>query len=141
MTQAPPERPGRRLRQAALTIFQIGIIVAIWFAAVFLSERWLGGFPPAIAGLGIALLLLALGLLRREWLVDGASWLLREMLLFFIPVVIAIINYAELIRAQGIAILLVVLGSTTCVMVATAFAVDLAWRLERRWRARKGEQA
>lgn len=140
MTSSTPPSGGR-LRRLALTLAQIGLIVLIWFGAVQLSERWLHGLPAGIAGLAIALALLGLGLLRREWVVDGATWLLREMLLFFIPVVIAIIQYPDLMRQRGLAIFLVIAGSTVCVMVATAFTVDLAWKLEQRLREHGGDEA
>ena len=132
-----PSRFNRFLK----TVVQIGVIVLIWYAAVQLSEHWLHGLPAGIAGLAIALALLGLGLLRREWVADGATWLLREMLLFFIPVVIAIIQYPDLMKQRGLAIFLVVLGSTACVMIATAFAVDLAWKFEKRLRKNEETKA
>lgn len=138
-TDTKPSRS--RFRRFSIIVAQIGIIVLIWFAAVELSQRWLHGLPPGIAGLAIALALLGLGFLRREWVADGATWLLREMLLFFIPVVIAVIQYQDLMRQRGLAIVLVVVGSTVCVMVATAFAVDLAWKLEKRLRKNRETQA
>ena len=56
------------------------------------------------------------------------------MLLFFIPVVIAVLQYQQMLDGKLLSILLVIIGSTACVMIATALAVDLAWRLEARWR-------
>lgn len=122
------------LRRFTRVLLQIGLIVAIWLFATWLSQHYLPGVPPGIAGIAIALGLLALGLLRREWLADGATWLLREMLLFFVPVVIAVVQYPTLLHDHGLAILFVIVVSTALVMLATAFAVDLAWRLERRFR-------
>lgn len=139
--QNTPSRSPSKFRRFIITVAQIGVIILIWYTAVQLSQRWLHGLPAGIAGLAIALALLGLGLLRREWVADGATWLLREMLLFFIPVVIAIIQYQDLMRQRGLAIFLVVVGSTACVMVATAFAVDLAWKLERRLRKDKETRA
>lgn len=121
-----------RLRQFLRVIAQIGLIVLIWLAAVELSTRYLPAIPPTVSGIAIALALLALGLLRREWVTDGATWLLREMLLFFIPVVIAVLQYRSMLEGKMIAILCVIIGSTVCVMLATAFTVDIVWRLEKR---------
>ena len=55
---------------------QIGLLILIWLAAVEISARWLPGLPPTVSGIAIALALLGLGLLRREWVADGAAWLL-----------------------------------------------------------------
>lgn len=123
-----------KLRRFARLLAQIGVLILIWLAAVELSARWLHKIPPTVSGIAIALALLGLGLLKREWLADGAAWLLREMLLFFIPVVIAVLQYQQILQGKLLAILLVIVGSTACVMIATALAVDLAWRLEARWR-------
>jgi len=118
---------------------QIGLIIAIWLFATWLTNNWLHGVPPGIAGIAIALGLMALGLLRREWVADGATWLLREMLLFFVPVVVAVVQYPTLFHAHGLAILFVIVVSTALVMLATAFAVDLAWRWEKRLRGTDGD--
>jgi holin-like protein len=122
------------LKPLARTLSQVVLLILIWLAAVELSSRWLHQIPPTVSGITIALLLLGLGLVKHEWLADGAGWLLREMLLFFIPVVIAVLQYRELLQGQFLAILLLIVASTACVMIATALAVDLAWKLEARWR-------
>lgn len=129
------------LRRFLRVVAQIGLIVLIWLFAVEISARYLPGIPPTVSGIAIAFALLTLGLLRREWVADGATWLLREMLLFFIPVVIAVLQYRSLLEGKMIAILCVIVGSTACVMLVTAFTVDLVWRLEKRWRAQTEEQS
>lgn len=128
-------------RRFARVVFQIGLIIAIWLFATWLSQHYMPGVPPGIAGIAIALGLMALGLLRREWVADGAAWLLREMLLFFVPVVIAVVQYPALFQQHGLAILFVIVVSTALVMLSTAFVVDLAWRLEKRWRSEGGDNA
>lgn len=133
--------PPAPLRPLLRLVAQIGLIVLIWLAAVELSRRYLPAVPPTVSGIAIALCLLALGLLRREWIADGAGWLLREMLLFFIPVVVAILQYRDLLAGRMLAILFVILGSTAAVMLATAITVDLVWRLTQRLEDTQGDGA
>ena len=64
----------------------------------------------------------------------GAEWLLADMLLFFVPAVLAVLNYPEFLGLTGLKILFVILASTIAVMVTTAFVVDRAYR----WRADHG---
>lgn len=125
-----------RIKRIALLAAQIGLLILIWIAATSLSHHLLPMLPPTVTGIALALALLALGLLRREWLAEGAGWLLREMLLFFIPVVVAVLQYRDVLSAHFFAILFLIAASTAAVMISTALAVDLAWRLEARWRAR-----
>lgn len=124
--------PGERLRHTLLIATQVVLLALIWLCADYISRHYLPQVPAGLLGMGGVLALLALRLLRREWLAHGAGWLIGEMLLFFVPAVIAIIQYPDLIRRNGLAILLVILGSTVCVMVSTALAVDLSWRLQER---------
>jgi holin-like protein len=135
-----PSLPSRFRRFIRLVV-QIGVLILVWLAAVELSSRWLHSLPPTVLGITLALVLLGLGLIKRDWVADGAAWLLREMLLFFIPVVIAVLQYQQVLQGKLLAILLVIIGSTACVMVATALAVDLARRLEARWRKHSENEA
>lgn len=121
-------------------LLQVGVLILIWILASYVSTHWLDGFPPLVSGIAIALVLLALGLLKREWVNDGATWLMREMLLFFIPVAIAILQYRQELSGKLLAIMVVIVASTACVMVATAFAVDIAWKLDARLRGAKDEE-
>jgi holin-like protein len=80
----------------------------------------------------MALLLLALRLrlVRAEWLEAGTDWLLRHMLLFFVPAAVGAVQYPELLGAEGLRVLAVIGASTVLVMVATGYAVE--WTVTRR---------
>jgi holin-like protein len=127
----------KQIRQLARVLLQTGALILIWLLVQTLSVRWLPFVPPTVLGIVLILLGLSLGLLRPAWLAAGAGLLLREMLLFFIPVAVALMQYLDLLRDNLLAILAVVLLSTACVMLATAAAVSVAARLESRWRKRQ----
>lgn len=128
-----PSPPGKSFAVVA----QVALIALLWLGADTLSRRFLPFVPSSLLGLGLALAFMACGMLRRDWLAAGADWLIGEMLLFFVPAVVAIVQYAEIIRSHGLAILIVILLSTVCVMVSTAVAVDIAWRFQARNAQRK----
>jgi len=71
------------------------------------------------------------------WGKAGASWLLAEMLLFFVPAVVAVVNYGDLLRLEGWRILLVIGVSTLLVLGATSLVVDRVYRFELWLAARK----
>ncbi|MNW07714.1 holin-like protein [compost metagenome] len=58
----------------------------------------------------------------------GAGFLLAEMLLFFIPALMSLLDYGGLLRDEGWRILLVIGVSTLVVMLVTAFTVELVCR-------------
>lgn len=127
-----PTAPAVALRKSCTVVAQVLLIALLWLGADALSKRFLPWVPSSLLGLGLALALTALGILRREWLADGAEWLIGEMLLFFVPAVVALVQYAQMIRSYGLSILLAIALSTLCVMVCTAVAVDIAWRFQAR---------
>ncbi|MBV4489911.1 CidA/LrgA family protein [Pseudomonas oryzicola] len=93
---------------------------------------WLGWpIPGGVMGLALLLLLFASGVLKPAMLQLGAGWLMAEMLLFFIPALMSLLDYGALIRDEGWRILLVIAMSTLMVMVVTALTVELVcrWRL------------
>ncbi len=102
---------------------------------------------PALPGgvLGLVLLYLALQgkWLPVSWVEQGSRWLLAEMLLFFIPAVVAVVKFTALFEQNGVRIMAVIVLSTACVMLSTALVVDRCYRLLRfkRLRAKRMEAA
>ena len=129
VSPAPPASPPGK---SFAVVAQVALIALLWLGADALSTHFLPFVPSSLLGLGLVLAGMACGMLRRDWLAAGADWLIGEMLLFFVPAVVAIVQYAEIIRSHGLAILIVILLSTVCVMVCTAVAVDVAWRFQAR---------
>lgn len=106
------------------------IIVQIVFIHVFL---FLGSavtavvplpIPSSMVGLLLLLLALLLGIVKLEWIEQGGNWLLAELLLFFIPSAVGIINYDELLSWQGVESILLIGLSTFIVIGSTAFIAE-----------------
>lgn len=109
-------------------IAQIGLVTAFWLAGEAASRLSGLGLPGGVLGLALVLALLATGRLKPASMKRGADWLLREMLLFFVPAVLTVLNHPELFGLLGLKILAVILLSTIAVMAATALAVDACFR-------------
>lgn len=105
-----------------LAIYLLGCQLAVWLA-------W--PIPGGVVGLGLLLATFASGLLKPAALQLGAGVLMAEMLLFFIPALMSLLDYGGLLRNDGWRILLVIGFSTLAVMLVTAFTVELVcrWRL------------
>ena len=140
-----PETPARRALQGfvrtARVVLQVTLLTGFWFIAEEISSRWLPQLPAGVLGMFLLLCGLLTRTLQLSWFKLGARWLLAEMLLFFIPAVIAVVKYPEMMRHQGLAILLVIVLSTLFVMAVTALAVDSVYRLELLWRRRHWSRA
>ena len=86
--------------------------------------------PANLTGMLLLLACILLGVVKAQWFEAGARWLLAEMLLFFVPAVVAVVNYAQLLMVDGWRIFLVIGLSTTMVLGATAWVVDKVYRYE-----------
>ncbi|BCS52586.1 CidA/LrgA family protein [Geobacter sp. SVR] len=117
----------RRCRSSRL--FQALLILGFWLGGEIIV-RWTGlPLPGAIAGLFIMLALLGSGRLSIGTVRRGAQWFLAEMLLFFVPAVLAVLDHPELLGLLGLKILAVIVLGTLIVMIVTATVMDVCFRL------------
>lgn len=68
----------------------------------------------------LMLTLILCRVIPQNWVRAGARWLLAEMLLFFVPAVVAVVNYAQLLMVDGWRIFAVIALSTLMVLGSTA---------------------
>ena len=111
---------------------QIGCIMLFWLLGEFLVRTLRLPLPGGIVGLALALALMSTGRLSVFSLRRGATWLLDEMLLFFVPAMLAVTEHHEFFGLLGLKILVVIFVGTLVVMSVTALTVDLFLR----WGAR-----
>ncbi|CAM3417331.1 CidA/LrgA family holin-like protein [Marinicrinis lubricantis] len=98
---------------------QIGLLIAIASISNLLAE-WLHlPIPGSIIGLIVTFILLKMHVLKLEWLEMGASFLLAELLLFFVPSAVGIISYKQLLLHDGLRVLLIVGIGTAVVMMSS----------------------
>lgn len=125
------------LMRVARIAVQSAALAGLWFVADFAVRVLHLPVPGGVVGLVALLALLFCGGIAPRWIKAGADWLLSDMLLFFIPAAVAAVQYGGLFREDGWRLALVVVAGTLMVMVAVAFAVDRAARLERRLALRR----
>jgi holin-like protein len=115
-------------------LLQIGLMLAFWFAGEAVVRLTGVPVPGGIVGMLLMLVLLSSRRLSVFSVRRGASWFLAEMLLFFIPAVLAVLGHPEFLGLLGLKILAVILIGTLAVMGVTAFTVDFCYR----WSAGRG---
>lgn len=119
-------KAARFIHRSAL--LQAGIVLVFWLAGEALVRKFAIPLPGAIPGLALLLLFLASRRLSVVSMRRGAAWFLADMLLFFVPAVLAVLDHREFLGLVGLKILFVIVLSTTAVMLMTAFAVDRCYR-------------
>jgi len=109
-------------------LLQIGLLFGFWLVGEALV-RVLGlPLPGGIVGMLLVLGLLISGRISLFSMKRGAEWFLAEMLLFFVPAVLAVLDHREFIGLLGLKVLAVILVGTLTVMGVTALTVDLCYR-------------
>lgn len=88
--------------------------------------------PGSIIGMIILFLLLESGMVRLNWVEVGASWLLAELLLFFIPSAVGVMKYSRLLEADGLKVLAVVLVGTFAVMAGSGLLTGAIYKVKER---------
>jgi len=116
---------------------QIGLVGAFWLAGEAIVRLTELPIPGGIIGMGLALAALYEHGLPIMTVKRGADWFLAEMLLFFVPAVLALLDHRELLGLLGVKIIAIILLSTTVVMAVTALTVDLCYR----WRDSHGHSS
>ncbi|RKR53637.1 holin-like protein [Yokenella regensburgei] len=125
-----------RIAPRVLQQLQVPVQVVLYAGLFVFAEyvvSWLHlPLPPNMVGMVMLLVLIACRVIPLNWVRAGARWLLAEMLLFFVPAVVAVVNYAQLLMVDGWRIFLVIALSTCLVLAATAWVVDKVYRYEMR---------
>lgn len=120
-----------------MTLWQVSMLIAAWWAADRAADALQLPFSGGVVGLFVLVALLASGVVKPGAIELGANWLLANMLLFFIPLVVSVVQFTDLIRAKGLILLLDIGLGFACVMLATAFTVEWVCRYERQLRLKK----
>ncbi len=116
----------RRIRTSSQ--LQILLIIAFWMVGVGVVRTTALPIPGSIVGLFIVLALLVSRRLSLRTVRLGAQWFLAEMLLFFVPAVLALLDHPEFLGLLGLKVFAVILLSTCIVMIVTGSFIDLCYR-------------
>lgn len=113
---------------------QVGLIALFSAAGQGLAAALGLPVPGGVIGLGLVFLLLASGWLRVHTVRRGARLLIGEMLLFFVPAVMSLLDHGEFLGVLGLKLLATIALGTVLVMAGTALTIDLCYR----WMHRHG---
>lgn len=125
-----------KFTQFLKTLAQLSLLILIWWIGSCI-QSWFN-LPISAGVIGLLLLLAALlsGLFKMQWIKQGSDFILAELVLFFIPCVVGLIKYQDLLLSSGWQLILAVVLGTVCVMVFTAFTVYWGFKLEAKLKAK-----
>ena len=109
---------------------QVALYVGLFVIAGQLVRVFHLPLPANIVGMLLLLTLIVLRIMPMGWVKAGSRWLLAEMLLFFVPAVVAVVNYSQLLMVEGWKIFAVIAVRTMLTLAATGLVVDRVYRFE-----------
>jgi holin-like protein len=112
------------IKRFAHMAFQVVLLIGVWWACDVVVHALHLPLSGGVLGLGVVLALLFSGAVRVDRVKLGAQLLLTEMILFFIPAVVAIVRYQDLLLQSGVKLMALIVIGNACVMFLTAFAVE-----------------
>lgn len=107
---------------------QVGIVFGFWLAGQGVVRLTGLPVPGGVVGMLAVLLLLATRRLSILSMRRGSEWFISDMVMFFVPAVLAVLDHRELLGVAGLKVFGVILGSTIAVMVATGLTVEACCR-------------
>lgn len=110
-------------------VAQVVLLAIVWLLGEAVVRLTGIPIPGAVIGLFGMLALLSSGVIRLSSMRRGAHVLIADMLLFFVPAVLAVLEHGEFVGLIGLKILAVILVGTITVMCMTALAVDAGYRV------------
>lgn len=111
---------------------QVLILICFSLIGNYISDYFHLAMPGSITGLLILFILLHFKVIHLSWVEAGANWLLAELLLFFIPSAIGIIQYKSYMATDGLRFLAVIACSTLMVMICSGLIAEFIYKLHRR---------
>ncbi|RYL20476.1 CidA/LrgA family protein [Acinetobacter baumannii] len=108
--------------------YQIIMIVMIWYLVEQLLHWLEVSLPASVLGLFLLLFLLKKHILQIQYIEQGGDFLLKNMLLFFIPPVVGLVQYADILLENGFKICTAIFIGTFIVMYSSKMTVRLLMR-------------
>ncbi|GGE34532.1 holin-like protein CidA [Pullulanibacillus camelliae] len=122
-----------RIKTIIKGILQIAFFIFVSLIMNEITQLFHLKIPGSILGIILIFILLKTKILPLKWVDIGANWMLAELLLFFIPSAVGIIQYKTLLFQNGLQVITLVILSTGLVMAcAGRVAVAIAKRRERK---------
>lgn len=107
-----------------LNIAQVLLIYMIWLVAGKAASFFHLPISGGVSGLLILVVLLLTRIVRPAFIEKGAELLLANMMLYFVPLVVSVIQYMALFESAGFKLMIAIGVGFTVVMLVTAVTVE-----------------
>ena len=121
-------------------LLQIGIVLGVCLAGGGISAALPFPFPASLVSMLLIFALLLSGLLKPDHIRQKADFLLSNMVFFFLPAGVALMENYGAIRSELVAFILICAVTTVLTFGATAWTVRAVAALQKKF-GRRGRDA
>ena len=100
------------------------IIFSIQFICTYLLKILNFPFPAPVLGLIVLFILLKTKIIKETLVKDFCKFLLKYMILFFVPLFVGLVSYFDLIRENFYAIIFTIIVTTTLIIAFVGLFVE-----------------
>ncbi|MET1030651.1 CidA/LrgA family protein [Domibacillus tundrae] len=108
------------MKKLILFFIQIACLTALYQLSVWTVSVLHIPIPASVFGMLTLLLLLLTGIVPDRFIGSGAAFLNKHLAFFFIPIAVGLMAYGDLIRSDGLALFLMIAGSSIIGLLITA---------------------
>ena len=113
-------------------LWQIALIAIFWGLGNALAMLLHSTMPGSIWGILLLFCALFFNLIKLEQVEEGASAILKELVVLFLPLVMTVMQYKKLFITEGWKLLISIGVGTALVMISTSFTIHLMYRFKKR---------
>ncbi|MCF9000071.1 CidA/LrgA family protein [Acinetobacter nectaris] len=120
------------IKNLMITFIQLLSLLGFWFVGGLIQKTLHLPISAGILGMFLLLFCLFFKILRIEHVEVGANAALRELVLFFLPIIVAVVQYKSLFINEGWQLAICIIAGTALVMLSTSLTIHFIYRLKDR---------
>jgi holin-like protein len=128
------------LKKGLMILLQIGVIIVFTWIGKYIVSLLPVPIPGSIIGMILLFFGIHSGLIKLNWVQGGATLLISEIMLFFMPALVGFMQYSWLFGIKGLIILFIIVICSALMMIATGVISERILNRKggeaRRWVAR-----
>ncbi len=107
------------MKKTVIVVIQLLFLWLLNELGDFLVQTFHLPVPGNVLGMVILFVLLITGGVKLNWIEDASSLLIKHLAFFFIPIAVGLMNFGSLFLKNGLALVIVIVGSILVGMYVT----------------------
>nr|WP_306802622.1 CidA/LrgA family protein [Heyndrickxia coagulans] len=116
------------VKKAVIGALQIGLLWVIYEIGLEAVKILHLPVPGNVFGMLVLFLLLFTGILKLQWIDTGATWILKHLSFFFIPISVGLMSLGSFFLHNGVVLTVILAVSAVAGIVGTGMSAQLLAR-------------